>query len=265
MDKTKQVTIIAMIFLIIPLVFSAPLPQGIRGYVYDLDNVTRANENVEITITNLNNSYSVSGNLRKDGGYSAVVNGEYNDSIEIFVYNMKYNASRIVLLDGVMDNINLMLNLSDEEYSESGIEIKIVANGRVKITKNKRGKIKNIVVVTGKITDEIDDDNPYRYIIKNLETNESVEGLISENEPGYSDVIPAKEGDLLEITVEDKEKSEKKVVPVTGGVVREDISLFSTGIKTVLDYLPYVVIMIIPIFILGMGFITIRNAKKRHN
>ena len=87
-----------MILLVLPLVFSAPLPQGIRGYVFDLDNVTRANENVRIKITNLNNSYHVSGNLRKDGGYSAVVNGENYDSVEIFVYNSEHNASKIVLL-----------------------------------------------------------------------------------------------------------------------------------------------------------------------
>ena len=254
-----------MILLILPLVFSAPLPQGIRGYVFDLDNTTRANERVNITITNLNNSYSVSGSLRKDGGYSAVLVGDYNDSVEVYVYTSLNNASRVVLLDGVLDNINLILNLSDEKYSEPGIEIKIVENERIKITKTKRGKIKNIVVVTGKVLDEIDEDNPYRYRIKNLFTNETVEGLISGDEPGYSDVIPAKEGDLLEITLEDKEKTEKKIVPVTGRVVREDISLFSTGIKTVLDYLPYVVVMVLPIFILSMGVIVVRNAKKRNN
>jgi hypothetical protein len=106
------VIVLALALVFVPVVFGLPLPQGVDGMVYDMDNLTRADSSVWISLDNLNNAYFISGRLRDDGSFSAALRGETGDEVKIMLWNEKHNSTYIMMLDGVIRGLRLNLNLS---------------------------------------------------------------------------------------------------------------------------------------------------------
>ncbi len=111
----KALAVFALASLLLSLVaFNAhaiPTPKGISGRVYDLDGITPAG-NVFFSVNDIDSGELVEGVTRSDGRYSVSLNGNNGNSIIIEVWN-KYNSnSRNVTLNGVMRNVDVLLNMT---------------------------------------------------------------------------------------------------------------------------------------------------------
>ncbi|GEM_PF-6277306 len=126
--KTKtlitKILITATAGLLIPLIilslqamqaYAVPLPQGIDGTIYDLDGLTKAS-NARFSIQNHNTGQTLSG-ITKTGYYSVAINGNEGDMITITAWNIEHNTTRTITLNGVMHNVDLLLNMSLKSYS----------------------------------------------------------------------------------------------------------------------------------------------------
>lgn len=106
------VVVLVLISVFVPEVLGIPLPQGIDGVVYDLDNITRADSSVQISLDNLDSGHFITGRLRADGSFSAALRGETGNQVKITLWNEKHNSTYIFMLDGVIHGFRLNLNLT---------------------------------------------------------------------------------------------------------------------------------------------------------
>lgn len=99
-----------------------PLPHGIDGTIYDLDGITKAGD-VHFKIENTATKQVISGTTGT-GHYSAAINGIDSDMIIVTAWNEKNNSTREVALNGVLHNVDLLLDMGAggqiyKEYSEA--------------------------------------------------------------------------------------------------------------------------------------------------
>lgn len=226
--KIKLILYLGMIFLVLSIVKSVPMPYGIDGYVFGLDN-TLGNSSVKISIFNINTSYFVQGNLRDNGYYSASVFGESGHEIIVSAWTSYNHVNRSFIVENEMHGYNLTLNLSYPQplppEPEPEKPFKKIIRRRPR-------------VVLGLINME---DQPaeegLEYIIKNLETGDEIKGEIQDKYNAFAEVIEGNEGDLLEIFVGNKNYNEKKIFPITGEVIRNDIDMNITNLGFKLLYI----------------------------
>lgn len=89
------------------------MPHGISGYVLELDGITQVRQSVYFSINNTNNGFFLVGKTGRGadtGKYVATVNGENGDAIIVKAWNDYDETSRQITLEGVMFNVNLLLN-----------------------------------------------------------------------------------------------------------------------------------------------------------
>jgi len=118
MEKTiiKILIFILLVLTISTKASAIPVPHGIDGHVYDLDGVTLARK-VDFSVTDTNTGEFIHSKTDQNGRYSVSLNGENGNSIIIKAWT-KYNEnSRNVILQGVMYNVDLLLNFSRHEFA----------------------------------------------------------------------------------------------------------------------------------------------------
>ncbi|MFH0978178.1 MAG: putative Ig domain-containing protein [Candidatus Woesearchaeota archaeon] len=99
--------------LMIPGAFALVSPHGITGKVLELDGLTQVRGTTYFTVNNTNNGFFLSGMVgrgQSTGKYLAALNGKDGDLITIKVSNDYHLASRSIILQGVMHNVDLLLN-----------------------------------------------------------------------------------------------------------------------------------------------------------
>jgi len=109
--RKKLITILAILLVSI-VTAVAPVPIGIDGVVYDLDNITRADNTVMFSVHDINSGYYVEDNLREDGSYSVAIKGNPGDLIIVRAWTSYHNVSENVTVNGVLHGFDLNLNLS---------------------------------------------------------------------------------------------------------------------------------------------------------
>ena len=91
------------------------MPLAIRGTVYELDGYTPVAEGTFFSVHDTVSGYYVQGTTglgQNSGGYATIVHGNNGDTLNITVSN-GYNIDSItVTLNGVMKNVNLLLDTS---------------------------------------------------------------------------------------------------------------------------------------------------------
>ena len=110
LSKVILITIILLISLSFSLAY--PVPIGIDGVVYDLDNITWADNTVMFSVKDINSGYYIEDNLRYDGSYSVAIKGDPGDIIIVRAWTPYHNISENITVEGVLHNFNLYLNLS---------------------------------------------------------------------------------------------------------------------------------------------------------
>ena len=104
--------LLLLLSILPPWAYATPVPMGVDGIIYGMDNITRAGRNVMISINDSASDFYVEGHLRNDGSYSAVVNGNSGDQIEIIVWTPYNRVSQSVIIDGVLHGYDISLNFS---------------------------------------------------------------------------------------------------------------------------------------------------------
>ena len=113
MRENKHIIIIViLIWALLSLNANAiPVPHGIDGHVYDLDGITPA-ANIGFSINDTTTGEFIQGKTRANGKYSVALNGSNGNIIVIKVWN-KYNSNnKTITLQGVMHNVDLLLNMT---------------------------------------------------------------------------------------------------------------------------------------------------------
>jgi hypothetical protein len=104
------------LFLIILLslsVFAIPTPHSIKGNLFDLDGITEINMPTSFNITNLDTGISISGNVGVGpylSRYSISIDGLDGDLVNMKFRNKYHFSQKNVTLQGVMSNINILIN-----------------------------------------------------------------------------------------------------------------------------------------------------------
>jgi PGF-pre-PGF domain-containing protein len=115
----KKIKIFVLILLVLALFKSAyaiPVPHGIDGRIYDLDGITPA-RNVDFSVTDIDTGEFIKSRTDQNGMYSVSLDGDNRNTIIIKAWT-KYNENnRTVSLQGVMRNVDLLLNLSRREFA----------------------------------------------------------------------------------------------------------------------------------------------------
>ncbi len=240
---TTLISIVIALFLAINLVRGLPLPYGIDGIVYGLDNETRADSNVFISVENLNNSYKVQANLREDGSYSLVINGEYGDNLVIKFWNKVDSVNHSVIMKDILHDFDIVMNITQPSEVENIYDVEYSVP-------EKRINRRTPRIITGMIES---DNEEVEYKITNTDTGEFVEGRTYGGFGGYSEVIQANEGDEIEIQAKDETGTSQ----ITGAVTKIDVDLedniFNFILNNKLDILSYgsiIFIMIAPILVI---------------
>lgn len=108
------IIIISLLLFNIIAVNAIPVPHGIEGIVYELDGITQVRKGVDFYIHNLDNDKIIAGKTGygSSGRYSAALKGRDGDKIVVKAWN-KYNSVNVTVdLEGVMYNVNLLLNMT---------------------------------------------------------------------------------------------------------------------------------------------------------
>jgi hypothetical protein len=110
-NMKKNVAFGLWIILLSTIVLAIPLPHGIDGLVYDLDGITTVGSGINFQVKDISNGQIKEG-VTKNGRYSVSLNGNSGNTIVITVWNNYHASNRTIVLDGVMHNVNLILNMS---------------------------------------------------------------------------------------------------------------------------------------------------------
>ncbi|MBS3165028.1 PGF-pre-PGF domain-containing protein [Candidatus Woesearchaeota archaeon] len=128
MRNTLKVLVLAALALAALSGASAqvPVPQGISGTVFDLDGITQVPAGTNYSVNNTANGFFFQG--RTGGGYStgryaAAVAGNAGDTVVIRAWNRDHESTRSVQLNGVLKNVNLLLNLTLENSAPRIVSI----------------------------------------------------------------------------------------------------------------------------------------------
>jgi PGF-pre-PGF domain-containing protein len=104
-------SLIVLAIAILPIVYSIPVPHGVSGHVYDLDGITSVKSNAFFSVEDSVSGEYIFGKTR-NGKYSVSLNGNNGNLILVKVWN-KYNYNqKNVSLNGVMRDVNLLLNMT---------------------------------------------------------------------------------------------------------------------------------------------------------
>ena len=115
-DKINTLICILLFVLLALKSYAIPVPHGIDGHVYELDGITPAC-NIDFSVNDTITGEIIHGKTRANGKYSVSLNGNDGNIIMISVWN-KYNTNnRTITLQGVMHNVDLLLNMSIPELS----------------------------------------------------------------------------------------------------------------------------------------------------
>ena len=101
--------------LIAPLIASAiPVPHGIEGRILELDGITEVKSGTFFSVSDITNGQSIEGQTGRGspGRYSVALKGDDGDEIVIRAWNAENAASITLALNGVMRNVNFILNTS---------------------------------------------------------------------------------------------------------------------------------------------------------
>lgn len=252
-QKIKGAGWFLIAMLLIVSVHAIPMPMGVDGKIYGLTGES-ANSDVRISVLNMNNSYYAEGKVRKDGTYSFAITGELEDLLKITAWTNYSKSDRNLTLQGVIHNVNLVLNLSypdfvisDENNGVREDDFKSQDDAVVaKIGKYRRRPY----VVTG----EIEAEGIVEYEITNLDTGDKITG--ESDGPAYAEIVDANKGDRIEVTMKNQGKNQTKVSPITGAVVRSDFDLQNSFLKQ------YIYLIIAFIGFVAMVALLIKGHKK---
>lgn len=110
-----------LIFLLVTVNIgtAVPVPQGIDGYIFDLDGITEVHEGIEVIINNTATGHSTittTGRGSHTGRYAAALQGNNGDELTITARNKDNNNTIHTTLSGVMHNVNMLLNMTLRPY-----------------------------------------------------------------------------------------------------------------------------------------------------
>ena len=111
--------VLVFIVLVCGLVDALIVPHGLSGRVVELDGITPVSVDAYFSINNTNNGFLVEGKVGRlpgDGRYVAAVNGADNDLLVVRVWTPYHESRREVVLKGVMNNVDLVLNTTLPVY-----------------------------------------------------------------------------------------------------------------------------------------------------
>ncbi len=114
LSRKRVFIFMILLTLLVFFVDAIPVPLGVDGVIYELDGVTEVREGIDFYVHNLDNDYFVEGKTGgiSQGSYSVSVKGSEGDRIVVKAWN-KYNQINVSLnLDGVIHNLNLLLNMT---------------------------------------------------------------------------------------------------------------------------------------------------------
>ncbi|OIO61638.1 hypothetical protein AUJ83_04470 [Candidatus Woesearchaeota archaeon CG1_02_33_12] len=115
----KEIRIIVLLLLVLTIFKSSygiPVPHGMDGHIYDLDGITLA-RNVDFSVTDVNTGEFIQSKTYQNGMYSVSLDGDNGNTIIIKAWTKYHENSRTVTLEGVMRNVDLLLNLSRHEFA----------------------------------------------------------------------------------------------------------------------------------------------------
>jgi hypothetical protein len=240
-DKARLMLLLVASMLFITDALASSVPMGIDGYVYDIDNVTRADSTVNISIINMNRSFGVSGRLRSDGGFSAAVYGEMNDTFNVSVWNEQNRTSILVDIDGSIHGQEIILDLIEKPKHDDKPEPP---------RHKRKKKLKEPIVITGLIEEG---GKPVEKIVeyKIITKEKVIEGRTQDAFPGYAEVIYGEEGDEVQLVIENGEEDIVKKATITGNVIRQDADLDPYyWLRNLLTYIGFMLPMMIPVIII---------------
>jgi PGF-pre-PGF domain-containing protein len=110
--KREYVFVIIILISLLPFAGGQPMPLGVDGTVYDLDEITKAGSNVMFSVHDIDSGFYTEGNLRQEGRYSAVINGIPGDIVFVKVWTQYHNSSNNFTLTGSMHGFDILLDLS---------------------------------------------------------------------------------------------------------------------------------------------------------
>jgi len=112
----KKIVLMAIVFLVlIASAIAIPSPHAISGFIYDEETGQEVPEGTSFSVENLNNGFYIEGKTGRyihSGKYAVSLDGEDGDQIIIRAWNDYHSTERIITLEGVMENVNLLLNMS---------------------------------------------------------------------------------------------------------------------------------------------------------
>jgi len=116
--RNKSTKIQFIIFFLFSVLFllktclAIPVPHGIDGIVYELDGVTPVGNGIDFSVYDTNTGELIIGKTKANGYYSVSLSGNNNDIVIVKVWNRYHSSNRTIILQGVMHNVNLLLNMS---------------------------------------------------------------------------------------------------------------------------------------------------------
>ena len=113
MDKKIRILVYALLFLIVVQInYAIPVPHGIDGNIYELDGITPAGKGIDFSVYDIITGEFIQGKTKNNGYYAVSSNGDNGDLIIIRTWNKYHSSNRTVILQGVMHNVDLLLNMS---------------------------------------------------------------------------------------------------------------------------------------------------------
>lgn len=95
-----------------------PTPSGISGFVFELDGLTQVDAGTRFSINNTNANFFIQGATGRgdaSGKYVATVKGSHGDIVIIRAWNDYHMSHRTITLQGVMRDVNILLNTTPYE------------------------------------------------------------------------------------------------------------------------------------------------------
>jgi hypothetical protein len=102
-----------MMLFIVGTASALPTPHSIKGIVFDLDGATQVELPTTFNITNSATAESITGTVGKGphtGRYSVSIDGYDGDLVSLEFKNKYHSAHKNITLQGVMDNVHIILN-----------------------------------------------------------------------------------------------------------------------------------------------------------
>ncbi|MEA2037337.1 MAG: PGF-pre-PGF domain-containing protein [Nanoarchaeota archaeon] len=111
-EKIKLMMYVLIVLMLPYMIYAMPVPKGIDGNIYELDGITHVGKGIDFSVHDVSTGEFIQGKTKNNGRYSVSLNGNDGDTIVISAWNKYNSADRTITLQGVMRNVDLLLNMS---------------------------------------------------------------------------------------------------------------------------------------------------------